>query len=169
MVVEKALHLVGNLSKHNVEAFDQFEKYQIVHWIYKCLASHHKNRKILKNTVYAIGNISFYGERFAGQIKDAPKYLLEGLVSDDPHLLLNTISAISNLLRHSSYHLQGLLDAGVFQRILTLFTTATTPEQAENMLRPIVKAAKYPKFFESYSKRALRDLMERSQQRGLLK
>lgn len=133
------------------------------------MATHHKNRKILKNTVYAIGNIAFYGEKFAPQIKDAPKYLLEGLVSDDPNLMLNTISTISNLLRHSSYHLQALLDAGVFQRILTLFTNATTPEQAENMLRPIIKAAKYPKFFESYSKRALRDLVERSQQRGLLK
>jgi hypothetical protein len=98
-----------------------------VHWIYKCIASHHKNRKILKNTIYAIGNIAFYGERFAAQIKDAPKYLLEGLVSDDPHLMLNTISAISNLLRHSSYHLPAMLEAGVFQRILTLFTAANTP------------------------------------------
>ena len=114
-----------------------------MHLINKRIAGHYRNKKILKNTIYAIGNIAFYGERFAFQIRETSKYLLEGLVSDDPHLLLNTVSTISNLLRHSSYHLQALLENGVFSRLMELYASATTPEQASYVNNAIRKAANF--------------------------
>jgi len=114
-----------------------------VHLINKRIAGHYRNKKILKNTIYAIGNIAFYGERFAFQIRETSKYLLEGLVSDDPHLLLNTVSTISNLLRHSSYHLQALLENGVFSRLMELYASASTPEQVSYVNNAIRKAANY--------------------------
>jgi hypothetical protein len=169
VVVEKALHLVGNLSKHNVEAFDQFEKYQIVLCLHRAIAAHARNRKILKNFIYAIGNISFYGERFAFQVRESVKYLLEGLLPDDPHLLLNTVSTISNLLRHSNYHLQTLLDTGIFARLLDLYAAAATPEHASYLNNALRKAANYPDFFKAFPRDAVRKLFDANLRRGFLK
>jgi hypothetical protein len=133
------------------------------------MAAHHRNRKILKNAVYAIGNISYYGEKFGFQLRETVKYLLEGLTGEDGHLLLNTVSTISNLLRHSNYHLQTLVDTGVLARLVELYTNAATPEQAVFVNNAIRKAASFPELFRAYPKDALRRLFEANIRKGFLK
>jgi hypothetical protein len=44
-----------------MDAFGALETNQIVPLISNCLNAHHKNKKILKNAIYAIGNIAYYG------------------------------------------------------------------------------------------------------------
>lgn len=58
---EKTLHLIGNLSKHDDKAFDEFHRYNILSLTHKCISQNKSNKRILKNTIYAIGNISYYG------------------------------------------------------------------------------------------------------------
>lgn len=130
-----------------------------MHCIHKCIAQHQRNKKILKNTIYAIGNISYYGEKFAFQLRETVKYLLEGLSSEDTHLLHNTISTISNLLRHSNYHLQALIDSTIFARLIEIYANATTSEQVNYLNSTFRKAANYPEFFKAYPKEALRKLL----------
>ena len=85
----------------------------------KCLKEHQENKKILKNAIYAIGNISFYSKNFAEEMRPIIGFLKEGLSFEDEHLLLNTLSTSNNLLRHGSVHLlHSLIDSGVFTKIL---------------------------------------------------
>ena len=78
---EKTLYLIGNLSKYSQVSFDSFEQHGILAAIAKCLATYKDNPRILKNTIYAIGNISFYSTRFAQDIRPMIKFLSNGLVS----------------------------------------------------------------------------------------
>lgn len=169
LVKEKVLHLIGNLSKHNSEAFDQFEKNNIVAWIYKCICSHRSNKKILKNTIYAIGNISYYSERFASDIKPLIRILPDGLAPDDEHLLLNTISTISNLLRHSPVHLPALIESGTLSRIMEIFTRTSNADQANYCSNLLRKAVNFPEFIKTFPKEGVRSALENNVKRGLLK
>ena len=52
-----------------------------------------------------MGNIAYYGEQFSKDINCIVRYLKEGLrQEEDLHLVQNTLSTISNLLRHSGVH-----------------------------------------------------------------
>lgn len=123
---EIALHLIGNLAKHNEEPSEVFQSFGIVADIAKCIATHKNNPKILKNTIYAIGNISYYSSRFAADINPMIRYLREGLKIEDERLLSNTLSTISNLLRHGDQHLQVLIDTGILGRVIELYAVVSS-------------------------------------------
>ena len=90
----------------------------------QCVEKYKLNKKIFKNTIYTVGNISFYSEQFARDIKPMIKTLMEGLVLEDQHLLVNTLSTISNLIRHGSVHIPELIDSGTFAKMVELYSKA---------------------------------------------
>lgn len=64
LVREKTLNLVGNLAKHSIQFFEDFVKYRVIGAIASTVSTKTNNyEKILKNIVYAIGNISYYNEQ----------------------------------------------------------------------------------------------------------
>lgn len=68
------------------------------------------------------------------------RYLREGLNPDDEHLMNNTISTISNLLRHGNAHLQVLIETGILTRVIELYSSANTAAQV-NYLNNLLKKA----------------------------
>jgi hypothetical protein len=62
-IKEKALYLIGNLAKKSNFYFAEFEAFSVMESITFCLQKFSSNIKILKNTIYAIGNISFYSQK----------------------------------------------------------------------------------------------------------
>lgn len=149
-IKEKTLHLIGNLSKYSKLSFDSFEQHGILAAISKCLATHKDNPKILKNTIYAIGNISYYSDRFAKDIKPMIKFLAYGLVPEDDHLLTNTLSTISNLLRHGRTHLQTLIDTEILAKVVDLYSRARTSDQVNFFINLIKKAVAFPEFLVEF-------------------
>ena len=60
----QTLTMIGNLSKHSDEFFDQYEKLKIFQSLKQSLEKYDLTRRVLKGTIYAIGNVSFYTERY---------------------------------------------------------------------------------------------------------
>jgi len=94
--------------------------------------------------VFAIGNISYYGEKFAKELKPIIKYFLECLRGEDEHLMLNTFSAVSNLLRHNPTHLAELIDSGVMARIIEIYGSTSSADVAFYISNLLRKGVKYP-------------------------
>lgn len=58
---EKTLNLVGNLAKHSVQFFEEFARFRIMAAVANSINSKTSNfERIIKNIVYAIGNVSYY-------------------------------------------------------------------------------------------------------------
>jgi hypothetical protein len=65
LVREKTLNLLGNLAKHSTQFFDDFVKYKVIGAIAATANIKYSNYdKIIKNIVYAVGNISYYNEQY---------------------------------------------------------------------------------------------------------
>ena len=62
---EKTLHMIGNISKHEADSHPGLRKHKVIESIAKCLEENQTDKIILKNTVYALGNIAFYSNAFA--------------------------------------------------------------------------------------------------------
>ena len=62
-IKEKALYLIGNLAKKSDFFFGEFQTFSVMESITSCLQKFSLNVRILKNTIYAIGNISFYSQK----------------------------------------------------------------------------------------------------------
>lgn len=56
--------------------------------------------------------------RFAEDIKPMVKFYANGLTSNDGYYVSNTISAVSNLLRHSSFFVKELIATGVSRLLI---------------------------------------------------
>jgi hypothetical protein len=56
---------LGNLAKHSTQFFDDFVKYKVIGAIAATANIKYSNYdKIIKNIVYAVGNISYYNEQY---------------------------------------------------------------------------------------------------------
>lgn len=60
---EKVLYLVGNLAKRSEFFFNEFQANSVLEGITICLQRHYINTRIFKNTIYSVGNISFYSQK----------------------------------------------------------------------------------------------------------
>ena len=59
------LTLVGNLAKHSQFFFDDFDKFNVFWALAESFRkSKSNNIKVLKALVYAVGNVSFYSDRY---------------------------------------------------------------------------------------------------------
>jgi len=58
-------------------------------------------------------------------------------------MVLNTISTISNLLRHSNIHLRSLIESGITLRILEIMEKSSKEDQIKYSLSLLKKAMKY--------------------------
>lgn len=83
--------------------------------------------------------------------------------------MLNTFSAVSNLLRHSSTHLQELLDSGVLTRIIEIYSTPPSADVAFYISNLLRKGVRFPEMLKAHPKDNLRTLLERNISRGLCK
>lgn len=145
-IKEKSLLLIGDLTKYSELSFDSFEQHGMLAAVYKCLAAYKDNPRILKNTIYAIGNISYYSDRFAMDIKPMIKFLADGLVFGDDHMLANTLNTISNLLRHGQTYLQTLIETGTLTKVVDLYCQTRTEGQVNFFNNLIKKAVAFPEF-----------------------
>lgn len=143
---EKTLHMIGNISKFNDSSHNTFRKHKIVEAIAKCLEENPKNKPILKNTIYAIGNISFHSNTFACEVRPIIKLLAEGLSFDDDHMLVNTLSTINNLIRHGPDLLTELIDSGILDLTIELYRKANSINQVTIFISVIKKAMAFPLF-----------------------
>jgi hypothetical protein len=96
------------------------------------------------------------------------KVLIGGLTLEDEHLLLNTLSTLSNLLRHGSAHLPALLDSGALAKMVELFSKAANSNQINYFMTVLKKALKYPAFLRAFSKVKLQSYMQDHIRSGLL-
>ena len=118
-LIYRTLNLIGNLAKHSTYFFAELHKHGILPAIVSTLL-HHSTKHFEKNIIYAIGNISFYNEQFKSDIKLVIPYLSRVLDGDDEHLLANTISTLSNLLRHSGYFVGEMMREGVVEKVVAV-------------------------------------------------
>jgi bifunctional N-acetylglucosamine-1-phosphate-uridyltransferase/glucosamine-1-phosphate-acetyltransferase GlmU-like protein len=114
----------------------------------------------LKNTVYAIGNICYYSDRFASEIKYMIKNIAEGLTPADEHLLLNTLSTISNLLRHGDTHLPTLIETGTLSKVVELYSKASNADQVNYFNNLMKKAVAFSEFQKHFDKKRLKQILE---------
>ena len=94
---------------------------------------------------------------------------MEGLALEDQHLLFNTLSTISNLIRHGSVHIPELIDSETFAKMVELYSKATTEEQVNYFNNVLKKAVKFPEFTRVFSKAKLRTYLERHISNRLVK
>lgn len=57
--------MIGNLSKHEDYFFPYYDKFRIFQVLKESLEKYDLTKKILKGVIYAIGNISFYTDRYS--------------------------------------------------------------------------------------------------------
>ena len=81
--------------------------------------------KILKGIVYAVGNISFYSDKFCKDFTQLIPSFYAALAIDDPYLVANTMSTISNLLRHSNCYLKALIHNKIVKRVIQIVMDST--------------------------------------------
>lgn len=66
------------------------------------------------------------------------------LTTDDEHLMSNTISTLSNLLRHSNTYLKDLVTHKVVQKILEIVRATKSQNILVFSLNFLQKAVQYP-------------------------
>lgn len=86
---------------------------------------------------------------------------------EDENLILNTISTISNLLRHGPVHLQTLIDNHIFEKIFQIYTKSSVPDHINFISNMLVKAIKFDQlFFNSYSKLKIKNMIDENLRKG---
>lgn len=115
---EKTINLIGNLAKHSSYFFGEFAKHKVISSIATCLAKTNTFERMVKNVIYAIGNISFYSDQFKDEIRPLIPHFASALEINSDHLVENTISTLANLVRHSDVYVKDILANGIMKRVL---------------------------------------------------
>lgn len=151
---------IGHLSKHSQYFFDDFYKWGIFPAIVDMIRKQPtSSTRVNRGLVYAIGNVSFYTERylnilfrFKAEITELIPTLSESLNNhQDSHSVTNTISTVSNLLRHSNCYLKALIQNKVIKKVLQIVMDM---KKADNKmmfgLNMIKKVLMYPEVFQDH-------------------
>lgn len=79
--------------------------------------------------------------------------LYSALSIDDSYLVSNTISTISNLLRHSNYYLKALIQHKVIKKVIQIVMESSKLDNKMNFgLNMIKKVLAYPEVLDDYPK-----------------
>ena len=105
---------------------------------------------MIKNVVYAIGNISFYSDEFQPEIRTLVPYFGACLELDNDHLLENTISTLSNLVRHSDAYVKDIISTGIFKRVLEFAGGQKSLKIVQLSLNFVLKAVQYEEVVRVY-------------------
>ena len=77
------------------------------------------------------------------------------LATEDEHLMSNTISTLSNLLRHSNAYLKDLIANKIVQRILDIIRNTKNQGILVFSLNFLQKAVQYPEFVNNFREEVL--------------
>lgn len=105
---------------------------------------------MIKNVVYAIGNISFYSDQFQSEIKSLIPYFAACLELENDHLIENTISTLSNLVRHSNVYIKEIISSGIFKRVLELAGMQKNVKLTQFSLNFVMKAVQHEEIVHVY-------------------
>ena len=79
---------------------------------------------------------------------------------------MNTLSTISNLLRHSGAHVTEIIDCGLLNLIMELFAKTTSTEVVTYVSNLLKKAVKYQRIFIAYPRQAISEELEKHIKEG---
>ena len=115
-----------------------------------------------------MGNIAYEGKIFDEQLQPVIRHLRNGLQNtEDERMMVNTISTISNLLRHNDANVQELISSGVMKRAMELFGNPSSSKILMYLMSMMKKAVKYEQFVEVYSKESINTMLEYLISQGL--
>lgn len=114
-----------------------------------CLQRSTNYERTIKNIVYAIGNISFYSDKFHPEISPLIPSFAGCLELDNDHLIENTISTLSNLVRHSDIYIQEIIKSGLMKRVIE-FIEKKNPKIMHLSVNFVLKAVQHKQIVNSY-------------------
>jgi len=83
-------------------------------------------------------------------------------------LLQNTLSTISNLLRHSDAHVAALKEGGIIARVLEIYEAASTSELINFCNNLLKKALERPRAVDDLEKIKIKSIFECHLQRKVI-
>ena len=113
---------------------------------------------MVKNVIYAIGNISFYSDEFKEEIKGFIAGFATALELKNDNIMENTVSTLSNLVRHSNAYVNDIMQNGIIKRVIHLIGESRNPKTLQFSLNFVLKAVQHVEVVEAYRDPILRTL-----------
>lgn len=160
--------MVGNLAKHSKYFFTEFSKYKVISAVSNCLHKSSNYERTIKNIVYAIGNVSFYSDKFYSEIYQLVPHFAACLDIEIDHVIENTISTLSNLVRHSDVYVKDIIKSGVMKRVLE-FVEKKGPKIMSLSVNFLLKAVQHQDIVVNYKEgisRAIRTVKSNDAELG---